>query len=56
MAVNLMINIDDDIYTRLHDNGTEDFDVTEEDLRKILRSVRKGVPFVIGIDVAHKEE
>jgi len=52
MAVNLMINIDDDVYTRLYDNGTEDFDVNEEDLCKILTSVRKGVPFIIGIDAA----
>lgn len=54
--MNLMINIDDDVYTRLFGNGIEDFDVTEEDLCKILRSVRKGVLFIIGIDANHKEE
>jgi len=47
----LMIDIDEDIYTRLYDNGSEDaFDVNEDDLCKILTSVRKGVPFNLLID------
>lgn len=43
----LMIDIDEDIYTRLYDNGMEAFDVNEDgvrDLRKILTSIRKGTP------------
>ena len=54
----LMINIDEDIYTRLYDNGMEAFDVNEDgvrDLCKILTSVRKGVPFDIGIDINRAE-
>lgn len=49
------IDIDEDIYTRLYDNGTEDFDVNADDLCKILTSVRKGVPIDIGIDINHSE-
>lgn len=48
----LMIDIDEDIYTRLYDNGSEEgvFDVNADDLCKILTSVRKGVPFSLLID------
>ena len=53
----VLIDIDEDIYTRLFDNGTEEeaFDVNADDLCKILTSVRKGVPFDIGIDINHAE-
>ena len=42
----LTIDIDEDIYTRLFDNGTEEeaFDVNADDLCEILTSVRKGTP------------
>lgn len=38
----VIIDIDEDVYTRLFDNGTEDQFIAADDLRQILRSIRKG--------------
>lgn len=38
----VMIDIDEDVYTRLFDNGTEDQHIAADDLRQIIRLVRKG--------------
>ena len=45
----VIIDINEDVYTRLFDNGTEDQFIAADDLRQILRSIRRGT--MIGIDV-----
>jgi len=39
----IVINIDENIFTRLFDNGVEDYEITNDDLSAIAKSIRKGV-------------
>lgn len=39
-----MISIDEDVFTRLFDNGTEDYAIVNDDLFAVARSIRKGTP------------
>ena len=40
----LIIDISEDVYTRLFDNSTEDYTITNDDLFTIAKSIRKGTP------------
>lgn len=40
----IIIEIDENVYTRLFDNGTEDCAIVNDDLFKIAKSIRKGTP------------
>ena len=44
----IMIDIDENIFTRLFDNGTEDYGIVNDDLFAIAKSIRKGTPFPKG--------
>ena len=39
----IMIDIDDNVYTRLFDNGIENYAIANDDLFAIAKSIRKGV-------------
>ncbi len=53
----IVIGIDDNLYTRLFDNGIDDF----SDIADVLKAVRKGTPLpqghgrLIDADVLHKD-
>ena len=38
----LIIDIDENVFTRLFDNGTEDYAIVNDDLFKIAKSIRNG--------------
>lgn len=40
----IVISIDEDVFTRLFDNGTEDYAIVNDDLFAVARSIRKGTP------------
>jgi hypothetical protein len=40
----IVIDIDEDVFTRLFDNGTEDYAIANDDLFSIAKSIRKGTP------------
>lgn len=40
----LVIDIDENVFTRLFDNGTEDYAIVNDDLFKIAKSIRNGKP------------
>ena len=42
--IELVIKIDKDVFTRLFDNGTEDYGIANDDLFDIARAIRKGTP------------
>jgi len=44
----IVINIDENVFTRLFDNGTEDYTIVNDDLFAIAKSIRKGVPLPKG--------
>ena len=39
----LIIDIDENVFTRLFDNGTEDYEIVNDDLFAIAKSLRKGI-------------
>jgi len=39
----IVIDIDENVFTRLFDNGIEDHDIVNDDLFVIAKSIRKGV-------------
>ena len=39
----IVIEIDENVFTRLFDNGTEDYEIVNDDLFAIAKSIRKGV-------------
>lgn len=41
----IVIDIDENIFTRLFDNGTEDYAIVNDDLFTIAKSIRNGTPF-----------
>ncbi len=44
----IVIDIDENIFTRLFDNGTEDYEIANDDLFAIVKSIRKGIPLPEG--------
>lgn len=40
----IVIDIDEDVFTRLFDNGTEDYAIVNDDLFTVARSIRNGTP------------
>ena len=43
--MNLVIAIDENVFTRLFDNGIEDYEIANDDLCAIAKSIRTGIPF-----------
>ena len=52
----LIIEIDDNVYTRLFDNGIEDYAIVTDDLFAIAKSIRKGTPLTDCTDAISREE
>ena len=48
IKMQIVINIDENVFTRLFDNGTEDYTIVNDDLFAIAKSIRKGVPLPKG--------
>lgn len=46
--IELVIKIDEDVFTRLFDNGTENYGIANDDLFDIARAIRKGTPLPKG--------
>ena len=44
----IVIDIDEDVFTRLFDNGTEDYAIVNDDLFAIAKAIRKGTPLPKG--------
>ena len=44
----IVIDIDENVFTRLFDNGTEDYAIVNDDLFAIAKSIRKGTPLPKG--------
>ena len=40
----IVIDIDENVFTRLFDNGTEDYEIVNDDLFTIAKSIRNGTP------------
>lgn len=40
----IVIKIDENVFTRLFDNGTEDYEIANDDLFAIAKAIRKGTP------------
>lgn len=40
----MLIDIDDNLYTRLFDNGIEDYEIANDDLSEMATAIRKGTP------------
>ena len=53
----IVIDIDENVYTRLFDNGIEDYAIINDDLFAIAKSIRNGTPLTKGhgdlIDVSN---
>ena len=44
----IVIDIDENVFTRLFDNGTEDYAIVNDDLFAIAKSIRNGTPLPKG--------
>jgi hypothetical protein len=44
----IVIDIDENVFTRLFDNGIEDYAIANDDLFSIAKSIRKGIPLPEG--------
>lgn len=44
----IVIDIDENIFTRLFDNGIEDYEITNDDLFAIAKAIRGGTPLPEG--------
>lgn len=44
----IVIDIDENVFTRLFDNGTEDYEIANDDLCVIAKAIRKGIPLPKG--------
>lgn len=40
----VVIDVDDNVFARLFDEGTEDYEISKDDLSAIIKLIRKGVP------------
>ena len=45
----IAIDIDENLYTRLFDNGVEDYEIAKDDLSTIVQSIRKGTPLTSSV-------
>lgn len=46
--IELIIKIDEDVFTRLFDNGTENYGIANDDIFDMARAIRKGTPLPKG--------
>ena len=44
----IVIDIDENVFTRLFDNGIEDYEIAKDDLCAIAKTIRKGTPLPKG--------
>ena len=44
----IVIDIDENVFTRLFDNGIEDYEIVNDDLFKIAKSIRNCIPLPKG--------
>ena len=44
----IMIDIDENVFTRLFDNGIEDYEIANDDLSAIAKAIRGGTPLPEG--------
>ncbi len=44
----IVIDINEDVFTRLFDNGTEDYAIANDDLFAVAKSIRNGTPLPKG--------
>ena len=44
----VVIDIDENVFTRLFDNGTEDCEIVNDDLFAVAKSIRNGTPLTKG--------
>ena len=44
----IVIDIDENVFTRLFDNGIEDYAIVNDDLFAIAKSIRNGIPLPKG--------
>lgn len=44
----IVINIDENVFTRLFDNGVEDYEIANDDLSAIAKAIRGGTPLPTG--------
>ena len=44
----IVIDIDENVFTRLFDNGTEDYAIVNDDLFAIAKAIRNGTPLPKG--------
>jgi hypothetical protein len=44
----IVIDVDENVFTRLFDNGTEDYEIMDDDLFAIAKSIRNGIPLPKG--------
>ena len=44
----IVIDIDENVFTRLFDNGIEDYEIVNDDLFAVAKSIRKGTPLPKG--------
>lgn len=49
-----VIDIDGNVLTRLFDNGTEDYEISNDDLSAIAKAIRNGTPFPLGVITTDK--
>lgn len=49
-----VIDIDENVFTRLFDNGTEDYEIANDDLSAIAKAIRNGKQFPHGIITTDK--
>jgi len=45
-----LIDIDDNLYTRLFDNGIEDHEMSNDDVSAMATAIRKGTPISKGFE------
>lgn len=52
----IVISIDEDVFTRLFDNGMEDYAIVNDDLFAIAKAIRKGTPLPEHGDLIDRRE
>ena len=51
----LVIDIDENVYTRLFDNGIEDYAIVNDDLFAIAKSIRNSIPLTEDNDLISRK-
>ncbi len=46
--IELTVKIDADVYTRIFDNGIQDYEIATDDICEMARSLRRGTPLPKG--------